>query len=254
MIGHYSTLAALWIGLPLAAVGVFILHRGLPRGRSSSAAHAGAVIAVLIGVGYAVLAGLTPSQNVVVSRDPGSYVTTARQLAREGALELDVRGQAFAGVRGLWFAGAAVYDTGPRFPPKDVPGPPGEIRQSGIIEPQFNHLTSVALAVAFDVGGQRLMFRLPALMAGFGLLLIYALTMRITRRPFVSLLAPALLAACLPMLYVARNTYSEPFALVLLWGAILVLSNTAMPAAAARSSCLYCLTNGYSELGTVHFE
>ena len=224
VIGHYSTLAALWIGLPLAAVGVVILHRGLPRGRSSSAAHAGAVIAVLIGVGYAVLAGLTPSQNVVVSRDPGSYVTTARQLAREGALELDVRGQAFAGVRGLWFAGAAVYDTGPRFPPKDVPGPARRdpaVRL--IIEPQFNHLTSVALAVAFDVGGQGLMFRLPALMAGFGLLLVYALTMRITRRPFVSLLAPALPAACLPMLYVARNTYSEPFALVLLWGAILVL-------------------------------
>jgi len=44
-----------------------------------------------------------------------------------------------------------------------------------------------------------------------------------TRRPHLSLAAPLLLAAGLPLLNVARDTYSEPFAMVLLWGGLLVL-------------------------------
>ena len=223
VIGRYATVAALAIGLPLAVLGVFILHRGLPPGATSRAAHLGAGIAVAIAIGYAVFAGITPSQNVVVSRDPGSYMTTAVQLTQQGALEIDARGQAFEGIRGLQFSGAAVYDTGRPFPAKSVSGEPGEIRESGIIESQFNHFASVALAVGLDVGGNRLMFRLPALMAALGLLALYSVTVRATGRPLLSLLAPALLAVSMPLLFVARNTYSESFTLVLLWGAVLVL-------------------------------
>ncbi len=223
IIGRYTTVAALAIGLPLAVIGVLILHRGLPSGATSRAAHVGAGIAVVIAVGYAVFAGIAPSQNVVVSRDPGSYMTTAVQLSRQGALEFDARGQAFEGVRGLKFSGAAVYDTGGPYPARNVPGEPGEVRESGIIEPQFNHLASVAMAVGLDVGGDRLMFRLPALMAALGLLALYSVTVRATGRPLLSLFAPALLAASMPLLFVARNTYSESFTLALLWGAVVVL-------------------------------
>ena len=200
VIGRYATVAALAIGLPLAVLGVFILHRGLPPGATSRAAHLGAGIAVAIAIGYAVFAGITPSQNVVVSRDPGSYMTTAVQLTQQGALEIDARGQAFEGIRGLQFSGAAVYDTGRPFPAKSVSGEPGEIRESGIIESQFNHFASVALAVGLDVGGNRLMFRLPALMAALGLLALYSVTVRATGRPLLSLLAPALLAVSMPLL------------------------------------------------------
>ncbi len=223
IVGRYSTLAALVIGLPLAVLGVFALHRGLPAGSTSRAAQFGAGAAVLIAIGYAVFAGVTPAQYMVVDRDPGSYMTTAVQLSDQGSLEVDARGQAFDGVRGLRFSGAAVYDTGGAYPPTSVPGEPGEVRQSGLIEPQFNHLTSVALAVAFDVGGNRLMFRLPALIAGLGLLALYAVTVRTTRRPLISLLAPALMAVGMPLLAVARATYSETFTMALLWGGVLVL-------------------------------
>ena len=207
VIGAYTTVAALAIGLPLAVIGVLILHRGLPPGATSRAAHVGAGIAVAIAIGYAIFAGITPSQHVVVSRDPGSYMTTAVQLTKQGALEIDARGQAFEGIRGLKFSGAAVYDTGRPYPARSVPGEPGEVRESGIIEPQFNHLASVALAVGLDVGGYRLMFRLPALIAALGLLALYSVTVRATGRPLLSLLAPALLAVSMPLLFVARNTY-----------------------------------------------
>ena len=223
IVGRYSTLVALLIGLPLAVLGVFALHRGLPAGGTSRAVQVGAGAAVAIAIGYAVFAGITPAQYMVVDRDPGSYMTTAVQLSDQGSLEVDARGQAFNGVRGLRFSAAAVYDTGGAYPPTSVPGEPGEVRQSGLIEPQFNHLTSVALAVAFDVGGNRLMFRLPALIAGLGLLALYAVTVRTTRRPLISLLAPVLMAVGMPLLAVARATYSETFTLALLWGGVLVL-------------------------------
>ena len=75
------------------------------------------------------------------------------------------------------------------------------------------------------MGGYRVMYRVPALVAGLALLAVYAVAVRASRRPYVSLFAPALLAVGMPMLYIARNTYSEPFALALLWGAVLVLGS-----------------------------
>ncbi|CAN5639795.1 hypothetical protein BH10ACT1_BH10ACT1_38170 [soil metagenome] len=221
--GHYSTGLALLLGLPAAAVLTFGISRTLPAGGTTRAAHLGAAAALVLALSYGAIAGATPSQNVVLSRDPGSYVTTARWLSRDGSLGVDARGQAFAGVRGLQFSSAAVYDMGKPFPPSDVVGSPGEIRQSGDLEFQFNHLSSTVMATGYDVGGHRLLFRMPALMSALSLLLLYAVTVRVTSRPFVSLLAPTLLAACLPFLYVARNTYSESFTSVLLWGAVLVL-------------------------------
>ncbi len=221
--GHYSTVAALAIGLPVTAVAVAVLHRDLPAGGVSRAAQVGAAAAVLLALAYGAFAGLTPSQNVVVTRDPGSYASTGRWLARAGTLEVNARDGAFDAVRGLKFAGGAVYDVGKVSPPTTVPAPAGEVRESGQLQLQFNHLTSVALAVGFDVGGYQLMFRMPALLSALTLLTLYAVTVRVTRRPYVSLLAPGLLAASMPFLYVARNTYSESVASVLLWGAVLVL-------------------------------
>lgn len=223
IVGRYTTIAALGVGLPLAAAALVVLHRNLPEGGTSRAAQFGAAAALVLAVGYGAFAGLTPSQNVVVTRDPGSYASTGRWLAREGTLEVDARGSAFDGIRGLRFSGAAVFDVGEPFPPATVPGEVDEIRESGQIEFQFNHLAPVALAIAYDIGGYQLMFRLPALLSAVVLLALYAVTVRVTRRPFVSLLAPALLAASMPFLYVARNTYSESFAATLLWGAVLVL-------------------------------
>ena len=231
VIGRYSTVATLAVGLPVAAVAVVMLRRGLPRGGQTRRARLCAAVALAIGIGYAVLAGSTPSENVVVNRDGGAYLTTARQLVREGALEVDARGAAFAGIGGLQFSGAAVYDMGdpyrdpaPAFQDALVPqSAADEEFESGLIEPQFNHLAAVELAVAYDVGTQWLMFRLPALVTALALLALYAVTVRVTHRPDVSLLAMALFAVSLPLLYVARNTYSESFAFALLWGAVLCL-------------------------------
>ena len=221
--GRYTTVAAIGLGGPLAALGIVALRHGLPMATPTRASQCGAALALVLAVAYGAFAAATPSENVVVTRDPASYVSTARWVAREGSLEADARGRAFAGVRGLRFSAAAVYDVGQPSPPLDVAGPPDEVRDSGRLEFQFNHLTALALALAFDVGGSGLMFRTPALLSALSLLVIYAVTVRLVRRPLLALVAPALLAASAPVLYVARDTYSESLTSVLLWGAVLVL-------------------------------
>lgn len=217
IVGWFSTGLTVLLALAPTVLALVGLWRSLPRGTVTRAGHVAGGAAAVLAVGYLLFVAVTPSQNVVVARDPGSYAATARQLSAYGALEIDARGTAFAGIEGLRFSSAAVYDE-----PVD-PDSPNPETASGVIEPQFNHLAAVAMAVGFDLGGAPLLFRVPALIAGVGLLLVYAVAVRATRRPAVALLAPALLAAGLPLLYVSRNTYSEPFALSLLWAAILVL-------------------------------
>lgn len=213
VIGSYTTWGALLVGVPSAIVGSWATVRGRAGPEPSRAATIGAVCALALAIAFVAFASIAPSQNVLVGRDPGSYMNTARWLAHDGSLQLDARGDAFAEIDGLRFTSAAVY------PESEARGETGEL------EFQFNHLASVVLAASFDVGGHRALFRLPAAVAGVGLLAVYAVAVRATRRPYVALVAPALLAVAMPMLFVARNTYSEPFAFALLWGAILVLSD-----------------------------
>lgn len=216
--GWYATWLALVLGLPVAAAMALIARRSLPTTVADRAGQIGAAAALVLALGYVFAAGITPAQNVVVTRDPGSYQNTGRWLAREGSLEVNARGKAFADIHGLRFVAAGVYDVG-----TIDDGRPETLDDSGRVEFQFNHLSSVALAAAYDIGGADLLFRMPAIGVGIGLLAIYAVTVRVIRRPILALLAPLLLTAGLPLLNVARNTYSEPFALLLLWGAILVL-------------------------------
>jgi hypothetical protein len=211
ILGVYTTWAALALGVPVAAVMLIGARRVLPSGPAGSwrtVQGAAAIGAVAISAGYLVFAGSVPSQNVVATRDPGLYMNTARWISQEGTLAAEARVPAFSGISRLRFSGAGVYDVG-----------------DGRLEFQFNHLASVVLAVGHDLGGYRLLFRMPALASAAGLLALYAVTVRVTRRPVVSLLAPALLAVSLPVLYASRNTYSEPFAMALLWGAGLALAD-----------------------------
>lgn len=208
ILGVYRTWATLVLAIPLAVAAVLLLARRLDAAPSGPHAVRGALVALLLCSAFTAFAASVPSQNVVVTRDPGSYANTALWLTQDGSLQVDPTEQTFGGVDGLRFSGAAVYKG-----------------DDDTLEFQFNHLASVVMAVGQDVGGYRLMYRMPALAAGLGLLAIYAVAVRASRRPYVSVLAPTLLAVGMPMLYIARNTYSEPFAMALLWGAVLVLAS-----------------------------
>lgn len=206
LLGIFTTWLTLALATPAVIAATVVSGRGARPRPSSRSAAAWATAAVVLALGYAVFAASVPSQNVRLSRDPGAYLNTGRWLAREGTLEVDAAGTAFDGIDELTFDSAAVHRSSP-----------------GTLEFQFNHLTAVILAVGFDLGGHGLMLRMPALASAAGLLAVYAVAVGATKRPGPALLAPALLAVSLPVLFVSRNTYSEPFALLLLWAATAML-------------------------------
>jgi hypothetical protein len=88
---------------------------------------------------------------------------------------------------------------------------------------QFDHLTPVLLAVANNVGGDRLMFRLPALVGALALCAIFAVGWRLVGRPWLVLAAVTGLAVSLPQLNVSRDTFSEPAVQFLLWAGMFLL-------------------------------
>ena len=198
----------LWVVLPLgvaAAIGLLVACRPLLKPRRSPRSHQiAAVCALVIAVASFLFIAYRPSQHVLINRDPGSYVTTAVWLDREGDLRVERADTPFADVN--FALEAAVY------------GEPGSVAYF-----QFNHLTSVILAVGYGFFGQEVMFRLPALAMAVGLLALYAVAMRATRRPYASLVAPAVFAVALPYIYVARDTFSETFVFLLLWTALMLL-------------------------------
>ena len=76
------------------------------------------------------------------------------------------------------------------------------------------------MAEAENIGGDRLMFRVSALLGPIGLLAMYAVGCRLIRRPWLVLLAVTGVAVSLPELYVSRDPFSEAATQVLLFGGV----------------------------------
>jgi hypothetical protein len=207
MLGIYRLWLALLIGIPICVVLVVAVIRFFPR--VGPVSREGQVVAVLTVVLAAVslgVYGFHTSQYTAIDADPGSYSTTARWIARDGSLRDDILVGAFKGAPNLITSGPAVYDMG-----------------GGHIEFQFNHLTSAAMAVAFGIGGQRALFRLSALVVALSLLPLYVLGCRLLRRPWLAFIVAATFAEALPLIWIGRGTYSEPYTLLPLVAGLIVL-------------------------------
>ena len=182
MAGWYSMWVALAVGVPLGAAAVFAVARALHRpwhGRRTS--HWWAVGAVVIAVTAFAWNGLRPAQHVILEADPGGYTATARWISRDGSLVGDLPAGPFLDHPKASVEVPGVYSVG-----------------DGAVEFQFNHLTAAALAVAFDAGGSRAMFRLPALAGALALLPLYSIMARLTGRPWLGAVGVVALATSLP--------------------------------------------------------
>jgi hypothetical protein len=163
-----------------------------------------AIVVCLVAVGFAAATMRNVSEHVYVDRDPAVYNNTAIWISANHGLIADDALDAFR-------ADDLRRESA------------GAFRAGDGLEFQFNHFTGGLLAVAHDVGGLSLMFRMSAFTTAAGLLAVYAVAARCIRRPLVAALAPLSLACIMPFVAVARDSYSEPFALLMLWTAALVL-------------------------------
>lgn len=228
------------IGLVLAVAGVFVPVPTLALGLVATVAllvavapwrfaaigdrvtQVPAVLAVVLAGGATAFAIRHHAQHVLLDRDPGGYMITARWMATHHNLEFNARVGAFAHTNGLQYASAAVFDRG-----------------DGHLYFQFSHLLPTLLAEAGWLGGNRLMFFAPPMLGGFGLLCFYALATRFVR-PWIALAAMAALATDLVQMHFMRDSYSElPTQVVLLGGLwLLTRRGVARPAVAGFTGLL----------------
>jgi hypothetical protein len=207
-LGWYSLPLVLLLGLLAWGAIATVLVRWMradtqqPAGRAQRWGAGAALFLVAAGLFWFTF---QPSQHLLVDRDPGVYVTTAIWISNEGSLVDSTVSEAFQGTEGLDFSS------------------PGAYFVDGRLEFQFNHFTSAAGAVAFGIGGQRALFRVTGLVAALGILAAYSVAVRLTLRPLLSLLVPIVIGVSLPLLVLARDMYSEPYLLLVLWSMVLLL-------------------------------
>ncbi|TDD64578.1 hypothetical protein E1293_41360 [Actinomadura darangshiensis] len=220
--GVFRPAPAIALFMPVAAAVLWLGFRSRPGGpaggtageRPGSLNAPGGLAAVQrwpvwtvlgIAAAFLVLQVAMCSQQIVVRRDPASYVQFATWLAGHGSLPIPLMESAFGGPDGaLSFQSPAFY------------------QHDGAVVPQFMAGWPLVLAPAGWIGGTHGIVLMAPLLGACCVLSFAGLVARLVGPRW----APAgalLLALTLPMLYVSRNTFSELPAIVLLLGGLSLL-------------------------------
>jgi hypothetical protein len=170
-------------------------------------------VTVLLALCFAVWAGWTHSEQVVLRRDGGTYALFAQWLATRHGLPVDAHLPAFGGPAALGVPGFTLAS-------------PGFFQAAGAggatVLPQFLLGAPAAFSIGWwATGGWDGLFLVPAVLGGLGLLAAGGVAARIVG-PRWAPLAVAALGLTQPVLHAARTTFSEPPALVLVLGAAAV--------------------------------
>jgi hypothetical protein len=227
LLGHFTALLMLVLSLPLAIVLVTLGMRWIP-GRSQGLLGArdaepartpwwaiAALIAVAVVFGVDQL--IYHSQEIIVFRDPASYIQFGNWIAKHGSLPIPQDAAAFGGYHhALSFDSAAFYQRG------------------HAIVPQFMAGLPMVLAPAFWIGGVTAASATGALLGSCGVLALGGLVGRLVGARWAPLGA-LILALTLPEQFTSRSTYSEPLTQILFLGGLcLVIDSLTADTAAQR--------------------
>ena len=227
LLGHFTPLLMLVISLPLAIVLVTLGLRwingrslGLLGARGGEPARTpwwtiAALIVVAVAFGADQL--IYHSQQIIVQRDPASYIQFGNWIAHHGSLPIPQNAAAFGGYSHLLsFKTPAFYQVGHS------------------IVPQFMAGLPMTLAAAFWIGGVSAAAATGALLGSCGILALGGLIGRLVG-PRWAPLGALILALSLPEQFTSRSTYSEPLAQILFLGGLcLVVDSLSNDGAATR--------------------
>jgi hypothetical protein len=215
--GAFTTVLMLVLFIPLAAVLVVLGLRWLPDrwptglpvpGRGSGGTPwwaAASVIAIAIGFGIQQL--IYHSQQIIVARDPASYVQFAAWIARHGSLPIPQQRAAFgAAHHALQFGGLAFYQVG------------------HTVVPQFMAGLPMVLAAGFWLGGVSAAVAVAPVLGACAVLTFGGLAVRLAG-PRWAPLATLVLALTMPEQFTSRSTYSEPLAQILFLGGLCLVTD-----------------------------
>lgn len=194
--------------LPVAALLVWLGTRGVELPGAAAGPRRDAVSWWIVGGVLAVAAGflalqlLMNSEQIIVRRDPASYVQFATWLTGHGSLPIPQTRQAFGGAD-----------------PALSYGSPAFFQRGGVLVPQFMAGLPMILAAGGWLAGTKGILALSPILGGCAVLAFGGLTARLVG-PRWAPLGALTLALTLPMMYVSRSSYSEVPALVLLLGGL----------------------------------
>jgi len=196
------------VAVPLTVV---VARRGTrPFAEEARRAAGGGGLVVAVGIGVVVAsmlsAGWFSGEHLLTNRDPGVYLSTSRWVADEGTLVVDGATGGFARAPGVTAAGLGFYELG----------------DGSRLSPQFLHLLPVWGAVAAWVGGNAALLRINAVMIGLALLMFWLFASTFLR-PWWAVVALAGVAVSLVTVHFARDLYSEPLAMVGIFGGLWML-------------------------------
>lgn len=208
LLGRFIMPLVLALGLVGAAVAVWLLGPErvtdrLPRSGWTVAALVLAAAAFLVNARFA-------NQDLYAVRDPATYLLTGQWLAHHQSLPIDTQPEVFGSIRGagLTYGSSAGFGDA--------------MARPGFVYAQGNHLLPVFLSLAGWLGGDAVLLKANALFGALALLAMFGLVRRFAGEPF-ALLATAALAVSMPMIAFSRDAYTEPLALLLLFGGMSVL-------------------------------
>jgi hypothetical protein len=226
LLGLFTPVLMLVASLPLAVVLVAAGMRwisgpspGLLAARGAASASTpwwviAALVAVAVAFGIDQL--IYHSQQILVFRDPASYIQFGNWIAKHGSLPIPQDTAAFGGYH-HWVAygSAAFYQRGHS------------------IVPQFMAGLPMVLAPAFWLGGVTAASAMGALLGACGVLAFGGLVGRLVG-PRWAPLGALILALSLPEMFTSRSTYSEPLTQILFLGGLCLVIDSLTPDGAAK--------------------
>lgn len=160
-------------------------------------------LTLVVVAGFLALAWGWSGEHVIVRRDAGSYALYAQWLAAHGRLPIP--------------GSAAVFGPGAQL------AAPGFYGVGGMVVPQFLSGAPLLLAVGGWLAGLPGILHADAVIGAAGVLAVAGLAARVVgvrAAPYAALVA----GLSYPVLHAARSPYSEPLALLLLFGGLALLA------------------------------
>jgi len=211
LLGHqFKVLPMVLLFVALAAVLCYFGLRRLPSSWPAGSlrvpwwAVAGTVAVAVIFAAWQVW---MRTEQVIIIRDPGTYLQVGYWIAHHGSLPIPQQAAAFGDAKGLSYASMAYFPRG-----------------TGIV-PQFMTGYPMVVAAAVWLGGLSAALVLTPLVGGCAILAFGGLAGRLAG-PRWAPVAAAVLALSLPQQYTSRTTFSEPLAEVLLFGGLSLLADS----------------------------
>ena len=210
--GRFTPVLMLVVSVPLAAVLVVLGLRWIPDrwqgtlpvpGPEQARTPWWAVAGVLVvAAAFGVHQLIYHSQQIIVARDPASYIQFAAWIAHHGSLPIPQARAAFGGGHNaLYFGSLAFYQVGHS------------------IVPQFMAGLPMVLAAGFWIGGVGAAVAVAPVLGACAVLTFGGLAARLAG-PRWAPLAALVLAISLPEQFTSRSSYSEPLAQILFLGGL----------------------------------